>query len=138
MASYPFLSDEWIAEARRIRDEYAGALPPAPVPVRMNLVVRHMPQGGNLDAHLDTSDGGLDLDTGHVERPDLTVTVDHATARANFVDGDPQAAMQAFLSGRIKVDGDISKLLAVQASAVPGSIDPQAIEMAKRLQQITE
>lgn len=137
MATYEFLSDEWVAQARRIRADYAGKLPPPPVQVRMNVVVKGVPSGGNLHAHIDTSGSEIDLEEGHLERPDLTVTVEHTTARAIFVDGDPQAAMQAFLSGRIKVDGDISKLLVMQSSGALGSIDPAAIEMAKRIQAIT-
>ena len=30
---YPFLSDEWIEEARDIRAEYRGKTPPIPYPV---------------------------------------------------------------------------------------------------------
>ena len=53
---YPFLSDEWIDEARKIRDESPGRAPPVPVPMRMNLVVTEVPFGdGELDAHLDTT-----------------------------------------------------------------------------------
>ena len=36
---YPFLSDEWLEEARKIRAEYAGKSPAIPHVVRMNLVV---------------------------------------------------------------------------------------------------
>lgn len=139
MATYPFLSDEWIAEARRIRAEYGGSLPTPPLPVRMNLVVRGTPSSaGVLEAHLDTTGGELDLETGHLERPDLTVTMDHATARQILVDGDPQAAMQAFLGGRIRVDGDITKLLTLQSSGVVGGLDPDSLEMAGRIAAITE
>ena len=28
MAKYPFLSDEWMAEAKKIREEFAGKAPP--------------------------------------------------------------------------------------------------------------
>ena len=103
----------------------------------MNLVVKGAPSG-TVDAHIDTSGGVLDLETGHLDKPDLTITVDAATARSLFIDGDPQAAMQAFLSGRIKVDGDISKLLAMQTTGTFGSLDASALELAKRIQDITE
>ena len=42
--------------------------------------------------------------------------------------------MQAFMAGKIKVDGDMTKLLALQA--VPS--DPSAAEMARRILDITE
>jgi hypothetical protein len=138
VAKYAFLSDEWVEEARRIRAEYAGRTPAPPVAVRMNQVVKGVPFGsGILEAHLDTTAGDLDLETGHLEAPDLTITVDYDTARAILIEGDAQAAMQAFLSGRIKVDGDITKLLALQSSGVVGAVDPASIEMARRIQGIT-
>ena len=32
MPSYPFLSDEWLDEARKIRAEYEGKTAPSPTP----------------------------------------------------------------------------------------------------------
>lgn len=139
MARYAFLSDEWVAEARRIRAEYAGKVPPVPVAIRMNQVVKGVPFGdGVLEAHLDTSSGELDLETGHLESPDLTITADYETVKSILIEGDVQVAMQAFFSGRIKVDGDITKLLTLQSTGVVGAIDPQSLEMARRIQDITE
>jgi putative sterol carrier protein len=77
------------------------------------------------------------METGHLDSPDLTVTLSYDTAKAILVDGDAQAAMQAFLGGRIKVDGDITKMLALQTASAGGAADPAAVEMAKRLQDIT-
>ena len=137
--AYPFLSDEWIAEARKIRSEYEDRTPAMPLVVRMNQVITDVPFGtGSLQAHLDTSGGMLDLDLGHLERPDLTITVEYTTVRAILVDGDAQAAMQAFLSGRIKVDGDITKLLALQSSGLVGGADPVAFEVYERIKAITD
>ena len=65
------------------------------------------------------------MDLGELENPDLTVTVDYATAKAIFVEQNPQAGMQAFMAGKIKVQGDMTKLMAMQQSA-PGSGAPQA------------
>jgi putative sterol carrier protein len=42
--------------------------------------------------------------------------------------------MQAFMAGRIKVEGDMSKLMALQG----GAPDPTAAEVATRLREITE
>jgi hypothetical protein len=41
------------------------------------------------------------------------------------------------MSGRIKVDGDITKMLALQTAGMAGNTDPAALELAKRLQDIT-
>ena len=134
MAKYPFLSDEWMAAATAIREEYRGKTPPAAHTVRMNLRIGEVPFGdGSLEAHMDSSSGELEMDMGHIDKPDLTVGVDYATAKAIFVDGNPQAGMQAFMAGKVKVEGDMTKLMAMQA-ATP---DPVALEMAGKIKEIT-
>ena len=135
---YPFLSDEWLAESRKIREEYTDRVPKIPVTVRMNQIISEVPFGdGVIHAHVDTSSGQLDIETGHLESPDLTVTMSYETAKAILIDGDTQAAMNAFLGGRIKVDGDITKMLALQAGAAGSSSDPGAAELVRRIQAIT-
>lgn len=139
MGKFAFLSDDWVAAARKLRAEYEGKVPPAAVVVRMNQVITEVPFGeGKVLSHLDTSSGEPELDLGHLDAPDLTVTTDYATARAILIEGDAQAAMSAFLSGKIKVDGDITKLLALQQSGGLGVADPTAVELARRLQEMTE
>ncbi|MCL2394606.1 MAG: SCP2 sterol-binding domain-containing protein [Acidimicrobiaceae bacterium] len=144
MAKYAFLSDEWVAAARALRAEYAERAHSLPVAVRVNQIVRNAPFGeGTINAHVDTTSGLLDIDLGHLEDPDVTITLDYDVARALLVERDPAAAMQAFMSGRIKVDGDIAKLLALQAPGALGPVsDPAAAavaaEMGQRLLDMTE
>ncbi len=133
---YPFLSDEWVEEAHRIRSEYRGKTPPITQTVRMNLVVNEVPFGdGELEAYLDTSSGELELDRGHVDEPDLSVTVDYLTTKALLVDGNAQAGMQAFMEGKVRVEGDMSKLMTLLQGAPVGEAHQ---EMAARLRDITE
>jgi hypothetical protein len=133
---YPFLSDEWLEEARKIRAEYEGTSVPFPHVVRMNLVVTTVPFGDHdIDAHMDTSSGNLILEVGHLEAPDLKVTVDYDTAKAILVEGNPQAGMQAFMAGKIRVEGDMAKLMALQSA--PVGADSPAAQMAIRLREIT-
>lgn len=135
MEKFAFLSDEWTAEVRRLHDDVLTQPAAVSQGVRMNLVLTDSPLGdGTLDAHLDTSSGDLVVDRGHLEGPDLTVTVDYDTAKAILVEGDAQAAMQAFMSGRIKIDGDVSQLLALQNTPV----DPAHQELARAIREITE
>ena len=132
---YPFLSDEWIEHAHAIREEYRGQGATVPHTVRMNLIVTEMPFGADtLDAHLETEAGEIEIEKGHVVSPDLTVTVDYDTAKAILVDGNPGAGMQAFMSGKVRVEGDMAKLLALQA-APP---DETASAIAARLREITQ
>jgi putative sterol carrier protein len=128
---YKFLSDEWIEAARKIREESTGPST-APQPVKMNLVIEGVPFGeGTVDAHMDSTSGEVKLDVGHLEGPDVTVTLDYDTAKSMMVDADPQAGMQAFMAGKIKLQGDMTKALALQ-SGVP---DP---ELTKKIKEITE
>ena len=134
MPSYQFLSDEWLDEARKIRAEYEGKTPPIPNSIRMNLVVTAVPfTSEDILAHLDTSSGELILETGHIEAQDLKVTVDYETAKAILVEGNPQAGMQAFMAGKVRVEGDMAKLMMMQG----GPPDETALEVAKRLREIT-
>jgi len=135
MPTFLFLSDEWLDEARSIRAEYEGHGGSIEHSVRMNLVVVEVPFGeGSIDAHADTSTGELVLDVGHIEPVDLKVTIGYDIARALLVEGNPQAGLQAFMQGRIKVEGDIAKLMALQSA----SPDPTAAAIASRIQAITE
>lgn len=129
--AYKFLSDEWVAEARKIREE----APPQSAPtqsVKMNVNITDVPFGdGTVDAHFDTSGGQAEMDVGHLEGPDVTATMDYDTAKAIMVDGDAQAAMQAFMAGKIKLQGDMTKALAMQS-------DPVDPEIAAKIKEITE
>lgn len=132
-----FLSDEWLDQAKAIRAEYEGKGGAPPHQMRMNLVITEAPaevSADPIDAHLDTTEGDVNMDLGHLETPDLTVTLEYDTAKAILVEGNPQAGMQAFMAGKIKVQGDMTKLMAMQ-SAAP---DPVAQEIAERLNAITD
>ena len=135
MATYLFLSDEWLDAARAIRAEYEGRGGGIDHAVRVNLVVVEVPFGeGAVHAHADTSTGELILDLGHLDPADLKVTIGYDIARSLLVEGNPQAGLQAFMQGKIKVEGDIAKLMALQSV----SPDPTAAEIAARIQAMTE
>jgi hypothetical protein len=135
--SLAFLSDEWIDAAREIRERHAHRVPEITVEVRVNQVITNVPFGdGTIAAHMDTSSGRLELELGHVDAPDATVTLDYATARALIVERDPAKVMQAFMSGQITVEGDMMKVMALQAS-VPAD-ESAAAEVAAEILAITD
>jgi putative sterol carrier protein len=151
---YLFLSDEWVEEAQRVYAEAGPVLGTGAeaTPVKVNLVVSSVPFSGEpINAHIDTSGGTLTMGHGHLSEPDVTVSMDYATARALFVGGDAQAAMQAFLSGKIRIDGNLSKLLDPKSGIWPTSqpaggsdqggsqllISFGAAPLTNRLQEIT-
>jgi putative sterol carrier protein len=131
---YEFLTPEWIEAAKKLRDEAeAPANPPAHT-IRMNQVITDAPfTSDEIQIHMDTSDGELKMDQGHLENPDLTVTVDWETAKAIFVDQNPQAGMQAFMAGKVKVQGDMTKLMAMQQQTP----DPNAQALADKIKEMT-
>jgi putative sterol carrier protein len=132
---YDFLSDEWFVAARKIRDELPAPSSPPAHQVKMNLIITEAPfnDAAEIKVHVDTSGGEMKIDTGHIDVPDLTVTVDYETAKAIFIDQNPAAGMQAFMAGKVKVQGDMTKLMAMQ-QVTP---DPQAAEVASRIKEIT-
>ena len=132
---YKFLSDEWVAEAKKVREEFAGKGSPPAHAVRMNQIITDVPFGdGTVNAHIDTSGGEMEMELGHLDNADLTVTLDYDTAKAILIDQNPQAGMQAFMAGKIKVQGDMTKLMAMQS----GPVDPVAAEVAAKIKEITE
>jgi len=134
VAKHPFLSDEWMTEARKIREEYAGKSAVAPAKMKMNQIVTDVPFGdGTINAHMDSSSGEMEMELGHLDDAEVTVTIDYSTAKAIFVDGNPQAGMQAFMAGKIKVQGDMTKLMAM-GQAAP---DPTAAEVAEKIKAVT-
>src|SRR6476620_9712044 len=133
---HPFLSDEWMAEAKAIRQRYAGQTGTVTQSLKINQVVTDAPFGeGTVQSHIDTSSGDFVMDLGHLDDADVTVTTDYATAKAIFVDQDQAAGMQAFMAGKVTVQGDMMKLLALQ-TAVPN--DEATQQISEELKAITE
>ena len=136
--TYPFLSPGWIEAARTVYAKHRSAAPPVTVTLKANLVITDVPFGdGPIDAHVDTSNGELELDLGHLSDADVTLTLDYATAKAQVVDQDQGAVVQAFMSGRIKIEGDMMKVMALAAAGADDG-DGLARRLAAELQAITE
>ncbi len=138
MTSYAFLSPEWVEAAKSLRAEYADRLPDPAVEARINVIVTEVPdrQDGKMLGHIDTANGETIIEEGHLDEPELTVTVDYDTARAAFVTRDQQKVMEAFFGGKILVEGDASRLLALQAEPPP-DVAPLMYEMYERLNAFT-
>lgn len=119
--TYPFLSEEWMAAAHEIREKYADQVPPVTTVIKINQVIVDVPFGdGEVKSYLDTSSGHLVMELGELDEADATVTTDYDTAKAMFVDQDQAIAMQAFMAGKIKVQGDMMKMMAMQ-TAIPSN-----------------
>jgi len=106
---YQFLSDEWFQEVDRLIAA-AGDLkiPDAMKAVEVNVTVTS--PGGNTELFMKD---GL-FTRGHQPSAPTKLTIESALARKIFVDGDAAAGVQAFLEGKMQVEGDLAKLVAMQ------------------------
>ena len=139
MAKHPFLSAEWIDAARAIYEAHRAEAPEVAVPLRANLIITDVPFGDDpFLAHLDTSSGELELDLGHLDGADVTLTLEYDTAKAQVVHQDQAVVVQAFMAGRIKIEGDMMKVLSL-ATGPMGSEQGEALarRVAADLQAIT-
>lgn len=131
----PFLSEAWMADVHAIRERYAGQTPEITTSLKINQIVTGAPFGeGNIETFLDTSSGTMAMDFGQLDEADVTVTTDYDTARILFVDQDPAAGMQAFLAGKVVVQGDMMKLMAMQ-TALPS--DEVTNKISEEIKEIT-
>ena len=131
----PFLSDAWMTEAKAIRAKYEGQTGKVSQSIRVNQMITDVPFGdGTISSFIDTSSGDVVMDIGSLDAPDVTFTTDYATAKKLFVDQDAAAAMQAFMGGKIKVQGDMMKMMALQ-TAMPTDDASKAI--AEEIKAIT-
>lgn len=128
--THPFLSESWFDAVEALRDK----APPTPEEVAdlaVNMVVTGGPDG---DRMLHFAEGRFDR--GLAPGAPTTVTVPHRVARAMLVDADPQAALEAFMKGEIRLEGDLTRLLELQASA--GSFMMPTAEQLAFFQQLRD
>lgn len=128
---HAFLSDEWFsAVGAAIAEHGAAANPPGPN-VLMNLVITGSPFG-DREFHMGSKDGNPLFGQSHLDGADVTLTTDYATARDVFVSGNQAAGMQAFMAGKVKVQGDMTKLMASQGGGGANA------ELQTAIQDLTE
>ena len=126
-----FLSESWFSEVDKIRAEVGEVpVPDAIKNIKINIVVTEHPEG---EKQLHMAAG--DFQQGLLGDAPTKLTVPFPVAKAIFVDGDQQAGMQAFMSGQIKIEGDMSVMMQMQAAGPPS---PQAQTLQQRIKEITE
>ena len=108
--SHPFLTEPWFDAVEELRSHQPEA-PAALADATINITVIGGPDG-DVDVHL----AGGAFERGHTDGAPTKLTVPYDTAKNLFIDGDQSAAMQAFMSGQIKVEGDMTKVMALQTA----------------------
>jgi len=125
-----FLSESWFSEVEKIRAEMGEiSVPDAIKNIKLNIVVIEHPEG---EKQLHMAAG--DFKRGLLDDAPTKITVPFPVAVAVF-NGDQQAAIQAFMSGEIKVEGDIGVMMQMQSAGPPSQ---QAQVFQKRIKEITE
>ena len=123
----PFLSDPWLDDVKAIAADAGGGM--MPDTAHINMVVTGGPEG---DKELHVANGTFS--TGLDDAAPTKLTLPYDVAKDMFINGNQQAAMQAFMSGKIKVEGDMTKLMAMQGAPT----DAAAAEaLQKKIQEIT-
>ncbi len=120
---HAFLSDGWITAVEKVVAEQGAGTAGPHGSMMMNLVVTDTPFGEDKQFHMGSADGNAVMGGGHREGADLTMTTDYTTAKEVFISGNQQAGMQAFMAGKVKVQGDMTKLMAAQAGGGPAGGD---------------
>ena len=125
-----FLSNAWFEEVNALTAQ-AGELNLAPAlkNLAINLQVTDAPDGQTALSFYDGT-----IHQGSKDGAATTLSLDSETLRAVFLEQDMAKAMQAFMSGKIKVDGDMSSLMTLQT--VQPSAEQKAL--AQKIMAVTD
>jgi hypothetical protein len=109
--AHEFLSEDWFSAVEALGPPPAAT---GPDPGPINVVVTR-DEGDQVEIHL--ANGAMAR--GLFDGAPTTITTPFEVAKSLFIKRDQQAAMQAFMSGQIKVQGDMTKLMAMGQGATP-------------------
>ena len=123
-----FLTDEWFEQVEKMGSE-AGELnlPPA----LANMIVNLKVSDTDKDIEANFADGLLHR--GLNSNGTTTLLLDRSILQSIITDFDINQIMGAFMSGKIRVEGDMSQLMAVQ-TARPSA---EQKELYKRIKSMT-
>ena len=127
---YAFLSDEWFDEVDAL-NQAAGdvGVPPALQSLVLNVLVTGSPWG---DRKMSIEGGLIRKD--HNDDALVTITVPVDLANRLFVQNDQSAGVQGFMSGQIKVEGDMTQLMAMQGA----QFSEQQLALQQQILDITD
>ena len=110
-----FLSPEWAQAASNTLAHHAGFLSAIEgVGVSLQFGVRDGPERSDTSYYVKVADGSAAIKIGTIRKADVSVTTDYTTAAA-ISRGDLNIQM-AFFSGKLKVAGNLAKLMLHQAA----------------------
>jgi len=127
---HQFLSDSWFDEIKELRDAADIPVPEAIKDLVINVEVTGGP-GGDVTAHMKAGR----FERGLAEGAPTKLVIPFDIAKKMVVQGDQNAATQAFMSGQIKVEGDMTKLMAMQGAGPPSEAQK---ELEEKIRAMTE
>lgn len=129
MSTLKFMSKEWFEKVNELR-EAAGDIetPSALHDLVINITVTGTDEG---EKHMSLVSGMIE--EGHHDNAPTTMILPVDLAHRIFIDNDQSAGMQGFMSGQIKIEGDMSKLMALQTAQPSGD----QMELMKKIQEVT-
>ena len=121
-----------------LRRELASIAPAARQSAKVNLAVTETPfGGGEFRAYIDTEAGGPLPIPGSLENSDATVFLDYPSALAAFVTDDPDTVAHGFLTGALRVEGDLALVLILFGEGMTDEQADFARHAQARLRSIT-
>ena len=124
-----FLSDGWFTQAAKIQNDVNPPVPAAIKDLKINMQVTGAPSG---DVSFRMEAGKLVK--GHAADAPTKLVIPFDTARAMLIDQNQQAVMSAFMSGQIRVEGDMAKLMQMQMAGPPS---PEAQKVSQLIKEMT-
>jgi len=109
-----FLSEEWASDVTAALNQHEGfrnAIGVADLIIQFNTA--DAPEG-EVDYYLQTSGGTINLGVGEVEGADVTVKQSYDTATA--ISKGELNTQTAFMTGKLKVSGNLAKLMMHQGA----------------------
>lgn len=125
-----FLTKPWFEEVEKLTQNAGDLnLPPAVKNLTMNLKVSDTPEGEVLVSFYDGN-----IHKGLKDDAKTTLSLDADTLRSVIFERDMNKAMEAFMAGKIKVEGDMGQLMAIQTT----STSPEQKQLFKDILSISE
>ena len=110
-----FLSADWARAATNALAHHPGfASAIAGVGVSLQFSVTDTPDGSDASYYVKVDDGSAAVKMGAIKKPDVSVTTDYTTAAA--ISQGNLNIQTAFFSGKLKVSGNLAKLMLHQVA----------------------
>ncbi len=108
-----FLSDEYMAQATKVmNDDEAFRSAAGGLDMTMQFTVTDVPDEGEFQYFIRIADGRGEMARGTVDQPDARIRNSYDTA-AGISRGELNSAT-AFMTGKLKVSGNVAKLMTAQ------------------------